>query len=61
MAQPTGKLKFAYQTITNMEEVIKKLNTRLALAEGVIENLKPYDVDQRNMVNSYFTFNKEGK
>ena len=41
------------------KEKIKQLEKQLLLAEGVIDNLKPYSVNQRQMVNSYYTFKLE--
>lgn len=42
--------------IYHLDSDIKKLEKQLALAEGVIDNLKPYSVNQRQMVNSYYKY-----
>jgi len=40
---------------------VERLQKQLVLAESVIEKLKPYSVNQRQMVNSYHKFKLENK
>jgi len=41
MTAPTGKLKFAYQTIANMESIIKELKLRDERILGAIKKCFP--------------------
>lgn len=52
------------ETIINLECVIKtgkeeivQLKKKIKLAESVIDKLKPYDINQRQMVSSYYKDN----
>lgn len=48
MAQPTGKLKFAYETIANMEHKIEQLKTLLKSSMQIldVENMKQKALDE---------------
>ncbi len=40
MAEPTGKLKFAYETIANMERKIEELNKECESLANDLDNLQ---------------------
>ena len=42
--------------MSDQQKQIDALKKQLELAERVINNLKPYSVNQRQMVNSYYKF-----
>ena len=45
MAAPTGKLKFAYQTIANMEQRIEQLKERLEIEQEQFKQIRLYTTD----------------
>lgn len=45
MAAPTGKLKHAYETIANMENIINRLSTRLEIEAAQFKQIRLYTKD----------------